>query len=144
MQLMDKEHFSTVSSIPTHTGVSDFFDKMTQAFNQFDLKTLVSLWAFPSLVLAEHDAHVMVTKQEVEIYLKEEKTFYQAQGIRKIRPVIKWVEWANDTMVVVDVRWIYISKDGDEQGSELNKYILKYDEFGELKIYMEMIMGELF
>jgi ketosteroid isomerase-like protein len=121
--------------------VQALLDAFARALVAGDGKGVASLWETPALVIDVHAVIPVSTRAEVEKFFGGGKEQYNQQGIVETRPQILRLDWANDGIAMVRVRWPYIDKAGRERGDEQSTYTLRRDEGGDLKIRAVVMHG---
>ena len=70
------------------------------------------------------------------------KAQYNARGITDTRPDILRLDWLTDRLAIVEVRWPYLTADGDEVGEETSTYVIRREPDGQLAIRATVMHGE--
>jgi hypothetical protein len=147
-QLRDSTHISQhETTTPTKTAryrssdVRAFLDRFATALTAGDTKTIASMWALPSMVIADQGVRLVTTRDEIEEFFAGAKDDYNSRGITDTYADILRLEWPTPRTAVVDVRWPNLEENGIEIGSETSTYTLRYDEQDDLKLQVALMRG---
>jgi hypothetical protein len=114
--------------------VQTLLDKLARALTAGDGKKVAALWEVPALVIGVDGVIAVNALAEVERFFGGARAQYNAQGIVDTRGDIVRLDWANERIATVSVRWPYIDQEGREHGAEQSTYTLRRDDDGDLKI----------
>jgi hypothetical protein len=123
------------------TNVQSFLDRYALALIAGDATTLAQMWETPALVIADQAARPVASAADVETFFSAAMGQYTARGIVGTRADIVWFDQATDRIVVAQVRWPYLDKDGKELGEEITTYTLRRADSGDFKIRAVVIHG---
>lgn len=124
-----------------HSEVQAFLARIARALTAGDGRTVAGMWAVPALVLGDEDVRAVGTLPEVEQFFGGAKEQYNARGILDTRADILELKWLTPRMALVEVRWPYLDRQGDEVGEEISTYVLRRDETGALKVQVAVMQG---
>jgi ketosteroid isomerase-like protein len=123
------------------SAVQELLDRFARAVTSGDGEAVARLWETPALVLDDRTARTVGSPTEIEGFFSGAKERYNARGILDTRPEIERLEWLNDRIVAVLVRWPYLDERGQEVGEERSTYILRAGSDGRLKIRVAVMQG---
>jgi hypothetical protein len=116
-------------------------DRMARAITAGDGKAMAALWEVPAIVIGADGVIPVAALAEVESFFGGAKEQYNQMGIVDTRADIAHVEWANQRVAMVRVRWPYIDQQGRERGQEQSTYTLRRDDRGDLKVRAVVMHG---
>ncbi|MGE3973573.1 MAG: hypothetical protein AB7F59_03505 [Bdellovibrionales bacterium] len=122
-------------------SIKQFFDIFKAALTEGDPQVLSQLFATPCFVLGDEMTRVVQSPQEVLEFFGGAKEEYNKMGITETRADIEGTDWITEKIVIVEVRWPHLDKQGKEHGSEASSYILRLDGNGDLKIQAVVMHG---
>lgn len=134
-------HIETGASIRESDEVQDFLDRFERALTGGNTKTLSELWEVPAFVIGDSMVKVINSSGEIEKFFGGAKDEYNKRGISGTRAEIQRLEWISDNLLVVDVRWPYLSANGEELGEESSTYTLLRDKDGKLRLRSALMRG---
>jgi hypothetical protein len=105
-------------------------------------KAAAATWATPALVLGDDMALTVTSTAEVQEVFGGAKAQYNARGITDTRPDILRLDWITHRLAIVEVRWPYLTADGDEVGEETSTYVIRREPDGRLAIRAAVMHGE--
>ena len=123
------------------TNVQGFLDRYAHALVAGDAATLAQMWETPALVIADQAVRPVASATDVETFFSAAMGQYTARGIFGTRADIVWFDQATERIVVAQVRWPYLDKDGKELGEEISTYTLRRADSGDFKIRAVVIHG---
>jgi hypothetical protein len=123
------------------TEVQPFLDRYARALITGDVATLAAMWETPALVVADQAVHPVASRADVETFFSRAMGQYTARGIVDTRAEIVWFDQATERIVVAQVRWPYLDKDGKALGEEITTYTLRRGDSGDFKIRTVVIHG---
>jgi hypothetical protein len=121
--------------------VQHVLDRFARALTAGDGDAVADLWETPAFVIGAGMARAVSAREEVVAFFSGAKDQYDSGGIADTRAEIQRLDWVSKDLVVVDVRWPYISINGDEVGEETSTYTLMGGSGGELKIRSVLMRG---
>ena len=119
----------------------EFFLRFGRSLSKGDPKEIAALWCVPSFVVGDSLNLAMTSTREIERFFRGAKEQYASRGISEANAEIENVQWVTEHIAVVDVRWPYRDRQGEEIGAESSTYTLKSDESGEIKILVALMKG---
>ena len=122
-------------------SVQKFFEDFAKALTDGNVPAIAGLWGVPALVSGDKMLRAVSSLDEVRDYFSGAKAQYAKHGIHQAVADIQEIKWLTHEMVLVEVRWPYIDKDGDEMGEERSTYLLRRDSDGDLKLHVAMMQG---
>jgi ketosteroid isomerase-like protein len=123
------------------TNVQPFLDRYARALAAGDAATVASMWETPALVVADQTVRAVAAGSEVEAFFRGAIGQYTERGITGTRADIVWLDQATDRIVVAQVRWPHLDKDGKEIGEEVSTYTLRRSDSGDLRIRAVVMHG---
>jgi hypothetical protein len=123
------------------TNVQPFLDRYARALVAGDAATVGSMWEIPALVVADQSVRAIGAAAEVEAFFGGAAAQYIARGITGTRADIVWFDQATDRVVIAQVRWPHLDKDGKELGEEVSTYTLRRGDSGDFKIRAVVMHG---
>ena len=129
------------SSRDEQTRVQEVLDRLAHALTAGDGEAVADLWETPAFVIGGGMARAVSARAEVVEFFGSGKEQYNALGITDTRAEIQHLDWVSDDLVVVDVRWPYLTANGEERGEERSTYTLLGDAQGQLKIRSVLMRG---
>lgn len=121
--------------------VQSFLDRFARALTSGDGKTIATLWETPAFALGDEGPHAIGTPAEIERFFGGAKEQYNQRGIVDTRPQIMFLERVSDRIVVADVCWPYLDREGHEVGAECSTYTLRRDDRGALRLRIALMRG---
>ena len=128
-------------SVAFRPVVQEFLDEMAAALTSGDGKAAADLWSLPALIVTDAGVEPVDTVRQLEEMFGGAKEQYNARGITDTRGEIEDVEWLTEMIVRVDVRWPWLDKNGEEQGSESSSYVLRRGDDGRLRMHVAVMRG---
>lgn len=122
--------------------VHEYLERFARSLTAGETRKLVQMWALPAFVIGDEVVHAIVAPADLEKFFAGAKENYNARGIVDTRPDLLKLEWISERIALVHVRWPYLDAQGKELGDESSTYILRLDEFGELKLRVALLRGE--
>jgi SnoaL-like domain len=129
------------SSRDEQARVQEVLDRFARALTAGDGEGVADLWETPAFVIGSGMARAVSARAEVVEFFGSGKEQYNALGITDTRAEIQRLDWVSDDLVVVDVRWPYLTANGEERGEERSTYTLLGDAQGQLKIRSVLMRG---
>jgi hypothetical protein len=121
--------------------VQEVLDRFARALTSGDGEAAADVWDTPAFVIGAGMARAVSGRAEVAAFFAGGKDQYNSRGIADTRAEIQRFDWVSEDLVVVDVRWPYLTEDGTEVGEETSSYTLMADRDGELKIRSVLMRG---
>ncbi len=121
--------------------VQDVLDRFARALTSGDGEAAADVWETPAFVVGGGMARAVSGRDEVVVFFAAGKDQYNSRGIADTRAEIQRLDWVSEDLVVVDVRWPYLTEDGVEVGEENSSYTLMADSDGALKIRTVLMRG---
>lgn len=129
------------SSRDEQARVQEVLDRFARALTAGDGEAVADLWETPAFVIGSGMARAVSARAEVVEFFGSGKDQYNALGITDTRAEIQRLDWVAEDLVVVDVRWPYLTASGEEKGEERSTYTLLSDRQGQLKIRSVLMRG---
>jgi hypothetical protein len=126
----------------TKASVQNYLDRFSAAMTSGDTKAMAALWQVPAFVIGSAMTRLVQSSEEVEQFYAGAKDMYNARGIVGTRAEILDLDWVDDDLVTVRVRWPYLDAKGEVRGEEASSYTLLQDETGEFKLRVIVMRGE--
>jgi ketosteroid isomerase-like protein len=123
-------------------SVQEYLDRFATAMTSGDTKTMAKLWGVPAFVVGPNMAKVVQSEDEVEEFFGGAKDMYNERGIMDTRAEIEDLDWIDEDLVIVTVRWPYLDQNEKEHGSERSSYTLFRGEDGSYKVRVVTMRGE--
>ena len=121
--------------------LQELLERVARAVTSGDAKAAARMWEAPALVMSDQGVHAVATSAEVEKFFEGSKQQYNQLGIVDTRPEIRRLTWPTERMAIVEVRWPWLDKRGQEAGSETSTYTLRRDDSGQLKLRAAVMHG---
>jgi hypothetical protein len=141
----DKRHAASKKASAGPKGgearVQQLLDRFARALTAGDGEAVADLWETPAFVLGAGMARGVAARKEVVEFFSGAKEQYTSRGIDDTRAEIQRLDWVSDDLVIVDVRWPYLTATGKEIGEETSTYTLLGDDEGQLKIRSVVMRG---
>jgi hypothetical protein len=134
-------HSQPETSERDDTTVQGFLDAYAHALIAGDAATLARMWETPALVIADQRVHAVASPTDVATFFSAAMGQYTSRGIVGTRADIVWFDQATDRIVVAQVRWPYLDKEGKELGEEISTYTLRQGDSGGYKIRAVVLHG---
>jgi hypothetical protein len=116
--------------------------RLARALTSGDGKGAAAMWATPALVLGDDMALTVSSSVDLQEVFGGAKAQYNAHGITDTRPDILRLDWVTSRLAIVEVRWPYLTADGDEVGEETSTYVIRREPDGRLAIRASVMHGE--
>jgi ketosteroid isomerase-like protein len=123
-------------------SVQDYLDRFATAMTSGDTKAVASLWGVPAFVIGKNEARVVESEAEVEQFFAGAKDMYNQRGIMDTQAEIQELDWIDEDLVIVTVRWPYLDQNEKEIGQEASSYTLLRGEDGQFKLRVATMRGE--
>lgn len=123
------------------TLAQEFFRHFAKALTDSDTESIMNMWAVPAFVVSETTSMVVKTREEVGDFFAGAAEEYNEKGIFEAIPDIQSIQWVTPNIALVDVRWPYIDRGGQELGEESSVYTLRMEDHGALKIHAVIMKG---
>jgi len=78
---------------------------------------------------------------ELEQFFSGAKDQYNKMGVTDTRADIVRLTWATPRIAIVQVRWPYLDRRGEEVGEETSTYTLRRNQAGELRLCAAVMHG---
>lgn len=127
---------------PDNRGVRALLDQLARAMTSGDGEAAAAVWATPALVLGDDVALTVRSRTEIRDVFGSATPQYNARGITDTRPDILRLDWITHRLAIVEVRWPYLSAEGEEIGEETSTYVIRREPDGELAIRASIMHGE--
>lgn len=114
--------------------VDIFLHLLGRALVEGDALTVSTMYETPALVLADAGVQAIARREEIERFFAGAREQYHRRGVTMTRPEVEQREWVGEKVVLVRVRWPYVSAEGRELGGERSTYALRRDDTGALRI----------
>ena len=131
---------------PRQREVQAFLERFTVCLTSGDGDGATHCFELPALMVMADPAHgqsqVLEDPQKVSGFFTQAPEQYNEKGIETTFPEIESLEWLDDGIGVVHVRFPYVDADGNDLGDgESSLYILRRDQNGELAILTAVALG---
>jgi hypothetical protein len=136
-----KKHAGSAGSKDGQASVQRVLDRFARALTAGDGEAVADLWETPAFVIGSGMARAVLARDEVVEFFSGGKDQYNSRGITDTRAEIQRLDWVAKDLVVADVRWPYLTANGEEVGEETSTYTLLRDGDGELKIRSVLMRG---
>jgi hypothetical protein len=127
---------------PDNRAVRALLSQLARAVTSGDGEAAAAVWATPALVLGDDMALTVSSSAEIRDVFGSAKPQYNARGITDTRPDILRLDWITHHLAIVEVRWPYLTADGDEVGEETSTYVIRREPDGRLAIRAAVMHGE--
>jgi ketosteroid isomerase-like protein len=127
---------------PDNSAVRALLARLARALTSGDGKAAAAMWATPALVLGDDMALTVSSSVDLQEVFGGAKAQYNARGITETRPDILRLDWVTSRLAIVEVRWPYLTAEGDEVGEETSTYIIRREPNGRLAIRATVMHGE--
>lgn len=124
-----------------HGEVQDLLDQLARAVTAGDGETVASLWEVPGFVIGNDEVVPVASKEQLAEFFGGAKGEYNERGITGTRADILDLERVGERVVIVAVRWPYLTAEGKTVGSESSDYTLRRDDSGKLKVRSVLMRG---
>jgi hypothetical protein len=121
--------------------VQEFLDRMAKALTAGDGRTVASMWETPALVVGDEMLQAPRSAAELEQFFSGAKDQYNKMGVTDTRADIVRLTWATPRIAIVQVRWPYLDRRGEEVGEETSTYTLRRNQAGELRLCAAVMHG---
>lgn len=121
--------------------VQRVLDRFARALTAGNGEAAADVWATPAFVIGGGMARAVSTRDEVVAFFSGAKEQYTSRGITDTRAELQRLDWVSDDLVVADVRWPYLTANGEEIGEERSTYTLMKGKNGELEIRAILMRG---
>lgn len=133
-------------AVPHQREVQAFLERFAVCLTRGDGEGAVHCFELPALmVMADAKygpSQVLQEPQKVAGFFEQAPEQYHAKGIETTFPEIEWLDWADEGIGVVRVRFPYVDADGNDLGDgESSLYVLRRDPNGELAILTAVALG---
>jgi hypothetical protein len=128
-------------SVAFRPVVQEFLDEMAAALTSGDGKAAAALWSLPAILISDAGVESVDTVEQLEELFGGAREHYNELGITSTRGEIEDVDWLTEMIVRVDVRWPWLDKNGDRQGSECSSYVLRRGDDGRLRMHVAVMRG---
>lgn len=131
---------------PHQREVQAFLERFAVCLTSGDGDGVVHCFELPALMAMADTKHgpsqVLQEPQKVAGFFEQAPEQYHAKGIETTFPLIETLEWADEGIGVVRVRFPYVDADGNDLGDgESSLYVLRRDPNGELAILAAVALG---
>lgn len=131
---------------PHQREVQAFLERFTLCLTSGDGDGALHCFELPALMVMGDPKYgasqVLQDPQKVSGFFAQAVDQYQQKGIETTFPQIESLEWADDGIGLVRVRFPYVDADGNDLGDgESSIYILRRDPNGELAIVTAVALG---
>lgn len=127
---------------PDNAAVRALLAGLAHALTSGDGQTAAATWATPALVIADDLALTVTSRGELQEVFGGAKAQYNARGIIETRADILRLDWLTNRLAIVEVRWPYLTAEGDEIGEETSTYVIRREPDGRLAIRASVMHGE--
>jgi len=127
---------------PDNAAIRALLARLAYALTSGDGDAAAAVWATPALVLGDEMALTVNSSAEVRDVFTGAKAQYNARGITDTRADILRLDWVTQSLAIVEVRWPYLTADGDEVGEETSTYVIRREPDGHLAIRAAVMHGE--
>lgn len=127
---------------PDNQAVRALLSQLARAVTSGDGDAAAAVWATPALVLGDDMALTVSSSAEIRDVFGSAKPQYNARGITDTRPDILRLDWITHHLAIVEVRWPYLTADGEEVGEETSTYVIRREPDGRLAIRAAVMHGE--
>lgn len=130
-----------ISPLESDTDLDDFFAAMAIAIQAGDAKAARKFWAVPAIAIAEAGIQTVGSEGEVLRWFADAKERAFSRGARELRAEIKRVQWIVENTALVEVRWPYLGRSGDEIEDETTTFVLRRDDEGAIRVHAALHHG---
>jgi hypothetical protein len=127
---------------PDNAAVRALLVGLAHALTSGDGKTAAATWATPALVISDDIALTVTSGNDLQEVFGGAKAHYNARGIIDMRPDILRLDWVTNRLAIVEVRWPYLTAEGEEIGEETSTYVIRREADGRLAIRASVMHGE--
>jgi hypothetical protein len=124
------------------TSTTKFLAEFAEALSDGDGGAIAEMFEIPALVVGDGMLEALTAKNRIEEFFGGAKEQYEQRGIAEAHADVVHEEHPTDKIAIVQVRWPYLDKDGDEIGAESSTYTLRRDDEGDYKIVCIVMHGE--
>lgn len=129
------------SSRARQEQIQAVLDRFARALTAGDGEAVAELWETPAFVIGSGMARAVSAREEVVDFFSRGKEQYNSLGVTDTRAEIQRLDAVADDLVVVDVRWPYITASGEEKGEETSTYTLLRDAKQQWRIRSVLMRG---
>lgn len=120
----------------------EFFSSMARAIRAGEASHAREFWALPGISLGEGGGHTVGSEGEVARFFSDAGERARERGARIVRAEIKRVQWLAENLALVEVRWIFIGRQGEEIDDETCTFAVRRDDEGGLRVHAAMLHGK--
>ena len=121
--------------------IQTLLDRMARSITSGDGATVAKMWETPALILGDEMAMAVSSVDDLEKFFSGAKEQYNEKGITDTRAEIVKLDWPNERIAIVQVRWPYLDAQGSTRGSETSTYTLRRDDSGKLRLSVAVMHG---
>lgn len=122
----------------TDDQIRTALEALGQALSEGDAAAVAARWDVPALVLHDHGAIPVASRDEVQAFFAQAIAAYRQQGQLSTRPVIQQIAHLSPGLAAVDVDWPSFDAAGVEQGAERSHYVMRLGDDGQARIQVAL------
>ena len=114
---------------------------MATALTAGDGQAVAAVWETPALIVGGDHVVSLNSSNDLETHFGRARTRYNSRGIMDTRPEILRFEEITERTRLVEVRWPYLDRNGEESGDEIATYLIRLTEQGKYKVRAAVMRG---
>jgi hypothetical protein len=115
--------------------LDDYLTRYAATLTNFDAEAAAALWGTPGMILDDHAAGALDSREKMAEGLTHTYPLYKKLGLASVGYERVSHQQLAETIYLVRVRWLFYDSDGAELTDGTNNYILRRDDDG-LHAYM--------
>lgn len=110
--------------------IDDYLSRYAATLTAFDAEAAAELWATPGMIIDDRFAGVVNDRASMAQGLEQSYPLYRDLGLASVRHERLDTQDLTDAVKLVQVRWLFLDKDGNQLTDSTAYYILRWDDDG--------------
>jgi hypothetical protein len=110
--------------------INDYLTRYAATLTTFDAEAAADLWATPGLILDDHYAGAVESREALARGLEQSYPLYRRLGLASVGFELLGQQQLSAAITLVGVRWLFFDADGHQLTDSHSHYILRRDAGG--------------